>query len=544
MSRKRLWSLAVASSLAIGVSHGAVAQNLRPTPIIKAVPAIPQQIDSQAKYEGEASAFIAAEQASTLVQFDAQNIAGGGCGATPHVQNDIRGNLAVSWEYNADRTELLFKIREGVKSATGNELSAQDVKWSLDRATELAGIVRFLMNKVSAIQEKDAVEVVDSHTVKIKLQSPRIFDFVIFTWSQMQIHDSKTVKDHATADDPLAKAWMANNNADFGPWQITDENFEPGNRVTMIPNPNYWNKKARGNANRLVVLGVADPSTRSQLLRSGEIDFAGALPLQEYANLQNEPNIDVVNCVGGVRDTLLLNYQDERFANPKVRQAISYAIDRDAIVKGVFQGFGKPAVTGIHTDYGIDGLVRYITHDVARAKQLMAEAGYADGFSAKFVVSQSRPGAHAEQEAIFIKDMLKQIGVDLTIEVAASGTAFSEQFFKGNYEAMLYSESPAFGDPFYSLNLMNHGNSFQNSFKYANGRYDELVSEGLTLPGDALDRRKAILVELAEIMSTNPPQVYLVDRGNPVARNKAITNWENQGGLAGNITAYLLRKPN
>ena len=112
----------------------------------------------------------------------------------------------------------------------------------------------------------------------------------------------------------------------------------------------------------------------------------------------------------------------------------------------------------------------YIKHDIARAKQLMTEAGYGDGFSAKFVVSQSRPGAHAEQEAIFIKDMLKQIGIDLTIEVAASGTAFSEQFFKGNYEAMLYSESPAFGDPFYSLNLMNHGNSFQNSFKYANGR--------------------------------------------------------------------------
>ena len=81
-------------------------------------------------------------------------------------------------------------------------------------------------------------------------------------------------------------------------------------------------------------------------------------------------------------------------------------------MKGVFRGFGKPAVTGIHADYGIDGLNRYIKTDVARAKTLMAEAGYPNGFSAKFVVSASRPGAHAEQEAIFVADQLKQIGIN------------------------------------------------------------------------------------------------------------------------------------
>lgn len=540
----RLLGLVLVGVVGVGMVQEAGSQSLPPTPVIKAVPALPQQIDSQAKYEGEASAHVAGEQASTLVQFDAENIAGGGCLATPNVQNNIRGNLAVSWEYAANGKELVFKLREGVMSAAGNELTAEDVKWSLDRAIELAGIVRFLMNKVSAFREEDPIEIVDARTIKIHLQSPRIFDFVIFTWSQIQIHDSKTARDHATPDDPWAKAWLANNTADFGPWQITKDNFTPGNRVTLFPNPNYWNKEHRGNADRLVILGVADSSTRSQLLRSGEIDFAGALPLQEYANLKTDPSVNVVNCVGAIRDTLLLNYQDERFANPKVRQAISYAIDREAIVKGVFQGLGKPAVTGIHTDYGIDGLVPYIRYDLERARQLMAEAGYPDGFQANFVVSQSRPGAHAEQEAIFVKDMLKQIGIDLTIEVAASGTAFSEQFFKGDYQAMLYSESPAFGDPFYSLNLMNHGNSFQNSYKYSNSRYDELVSEGLRLPGDALDRRKAILVELAQIMAEDPPQVYLVDRGNPVARNPKVSNWENQGGLSGNITAYLLRKSN
>jgi peptide/nickel transport system substrate-binding protein len=107
---------------------------------------------------------------------------------------------------------------------------------------------------------------------------------------------------------------------------------------------------------------------------------------------------------------------------------------------------------------------------------------------------------------------------------------------------MLYLELPAFADPFYSLNLMNHGSSFQNSFKYANARYDELVTGGLHLKAEDKDRRHAILVELSEIMAENPPQIYLVDTGIPLARSKKVSGWEIQLHNGGNITAYTLKK--
>ncbi|MBM3504537.1 MAG: hypothetical protein FJX65_11750 [Alphaproteobacteria bacterium] len=527
----------VAAAVAIGLATAANAQQT----IVKAVPAVPQQLDLQQRYEGEASAHIGYEQASTLLAYDSEKLRGGGCLETPHVQRNLRANLAESWGYTADGKALEFKLRRGVKSAAGNEMTAADVKWSLDRAVKLASIVRFLMFDVNSFRKEDTFEVVDPYTLRIHINQPTIFDFVTFTWSQAQIHDSKTVIPKAVGDD-LGTGWLAKNTADFGPWQITEANFTPGNRATMTPNPNYWNQAGRGNANRHVILGVADSSTRSQLLRTGEIDFAASLPLQEYTNLVRDPAVKVETCVGAVRDTLLLNYQDERFANPLVRQAVSLAIDREAIVRGVFRGFGKPAVTAIHADYGIDGLTRYISHDVAKAKALMVQAGFANGFSAKIVVSPSRPGAHAEQEAIFIVDNLKQIGINLEIELMASGTAFSERFFKGDYQAMLYSESPAFADPFYSLSLMNHGKSFQNSYKYKNERYDALVTEGLHLPANATARRQEILVEVAKIMADNPPQVYLVDAGVPHARSAKVTGWQNQGGLTGNIAAHLLRK--
>lgn len=518
------------------------AQDLEPAPIIKAVPSVPQQLDHQTKYEGETSSFIANEQASSLLQFDVGKLQNGGCGQMPNVQTDLRPNLAESWSVDPEGRFVEFKLRQGVKSSFGNELMAEDVKWSLDRGLKQSSVLRFLAFDMNSYRKDDPVEIVDPRTIRIHLDKQTIFDLVIFHWSQFQIFDTKEVLKHATEEDPLATAWLARNSADFGPWVITEENFVPGTRVTLLPNPNYWNAANRGNGNSLVVLGVPESATRSQLLRSGEIDFAALLPFQEYADLQSSDTVDVVNCVSAARDTLLLNYKDERLAKPLVRQAISLAIDRDAIVQGVFKGFGKPAVTGIHADYGIEGLKPYIAHDVEKAKALMAEAGYPDGFAIKLTVSPTRPGSHAEQEAVFLADMLRQIGITAEIELVASGSTFSERFFKGDYDAMLYLELPAFADPFYSLNLMNHGSSFQNSFKYANARYDELVTEGLHLKADDTDRRHAILVELSEIMAENPPQIYLVDTGIPLARSKKVSGWEIQLHNGGNITAYTLKK--
>lgn len=534
----------IAAGLAIMSASTAVAQatDLPPLPIIKAIAAVPQGLDLQMKYEGEASSHVGYERASTLLTFDSADLPGGGCLATPDVQNDIRGVLAESWTINSDEKYIEFKLRPGVKSSYGNEMTAEDVKWSLDRAVALASTVRFLMFDANSFAKENTFEVVDPLTLRVHYETETIFDLAVFTWSQTQILDSKKVLENATADDPWGSAWLTKNTADFGPWVVTEANFVPGSRVTFEPNPNYFDKASRGNADRLVILGIPDNSTRSQLLRSGEADFVTSLALQDYASLANDPAVRVDTCVGAVRDTILLNYGDERFGNPLVRQAVSLAIDRAAIVQAVFAGFGKPATTAIHSDFDIEGLTPYIAYDVEKAKALLAEAGYPEGFTAKFTVSQSRPGAHAVDEAIFIVDQLKRIGIQLDIEIIASGTAFSEKFFAGDYQAMLYTEGPAFADPFYSLNLMNHGKSFQNSYKYANARYDELVTEGLHLPSDAKDRRKEILVEISNLMAEDPAQIYLVDTSIPQAWNPKVTGFVNQGGVSGNISAYLLRK--
>ncbi|WP_319496022.1 ABC transporter substrate-binding protein [uncultured Cohaesibacter sp.] len=528
-------------SATLGLATPVMAQDLAPAPIIKAVPTVPQQLDFQTTYEGEASSFIVNELASSLLQFDTASLKAAGCGQMPDVQTGLRPNLAESWTVDPDGKFVEFKLRQGVKSAAGNEMTAKDVKWSIDRGLKQSPIMRFLAFKIDSFEE-EPVEIVDDYTIRVKTKSRTIFDLVIFHWSQFEIYDSAVVQEHVSDADPVAAEWLKKNSPNFGPWQLSEAGFMPGQRVTMQPNPNYWDAEGRGNGNSLIVLGVPESSTRAQLLRSGEIDFAAVLPFDEYASLKEADGVTVENCVSAARDTLLLNYEDEHLGNPLVRQAISYAIDREAIVQGVFKGFAKPAVSGISASYNVEGLENYISHDLEKAKALMTEAGYADGFSMSFVVSPTRPGSHAEQEAIFIKDSLAKIGITADIELVASGTTFSERFFKGNYQAMLYQELPAFADPFYSLSLMNYGESFQNTYHYKNADYDKLVSEGLHLSADKTDRRNEILVELSKIMAKDRPQVYLIDTGIPQARSSSVAGWEIQMHSAGNITAYKLKK--
>ena len=531
----RWWSALAVSAAVLGGSLAARAE-----PIVKAIPAIPQQLDHQTRFEGNHQSFVINELASTLLQSDVSVLKDAGCGQLPDVQKNLRPNLAESWSMTPDGKAIEFRLRRGVMSPYGNEMTAEDVKWSIDRGLKQASVVRFLAFNVNSFEE-DPVEIVDPYTVRIRIKEPTIFDFVVFQWTQFQIYDSTEVLKHATADDPLATGWLAKNSADFGPWKLTTENFEPGTRVTMVPNENYWDAANRGNADSFVILAIPDSATRSQLLRSGEIDFAGLLTYEEYADLRGGDVVDIAYCLNPVRDSLLLNYSDEHLANPKVRQAISMAIDRQAIVDSVFKGFARPAATGIHSAYGIDGLNQYIRYDVEQAKALMKEAGYENGFSMKLTISPA-PIPHVEAEAVFIVDMLRQIGINVELEVVASGTTFQERFFKGEYQSMIYLELPAFPDPFYSLNMLSHGKSFQNSFKYRNERYDELVTEGLHLPTENTARRSEMLTELMNIMAENPPQIYLIDGGIPQARSKSVSGWEIQLHSAGNISASRLTK--
>jgi peptide/nickel transport system substrate-binding protein len=444
--------------------------------------------------------------------------------------------LAESWDYNADKTQLLIKLRPDAKSAAGNPLTADDVVWSFDREMKTSSIVTFLANSVAQFTKKNTFEAVDANTVAVNLQKPTALDMAVFTWPQWTVMDAKEVKQHITAQDPLAKDWLKTNAANFGPWKV--QSFDPGQEVTYTRNPNYWDKKTVGNIDKLVFRAVPDGATRLQLLESGAVDYAEKLSFDQYQQVSNNSATTLYNCASPNRDTLMLNEKFGAFAEPTVRQAISYAVNRDALVQGVYKGFAKPAAYGISDGYWAPPADSpKFSYDPAKAKALLQQAGVTN-LSFAIMASPSRPGAYAQSLAIQLQSMFTAIGVKAKIDMVPGATEFSDDFFGGKYDAVIYTEPPAVGDPFYSANLYNTTESFQNSFHYDNPEYDALAKQiQVTQPGGDRD---ALLEKISKVIVDTVPQVYLTDNRYLMAFGKKISGYQNAPN--GAIMVYHLSK--
>lgn len=479
-------------------------QTGRNAQLVFAVPAVPTSLDIS-EFQGDGSRRAGYELGSTLVAYDTADLADAGCGQLGTV-DDIRGDLAESWEYSEDRKTITFKLRQGVMSNFGNEMTAEDVKWSLDKSRELSGVTQFLWYTF-AKYAKDPVKVVDDYTVELHVEQPTSLDVVILTSFLVRIQDSTEAKKHATDDDPWATKWLATNTADFGPWQVTETDFDPGNQITYTPNPNYEGE--RGNVDRFILRAVPDASTRVQLIQAGEVDVINRFSFTDAKALSESDGVRVSECAAQNRDVLILQLDDERLGNEKVRQAISLAIDRQAIVDSVYQGFGEPAVSGLSQSFDYPRSDLTLDHDVEQAKALMAEAGYADGFDATITISPARPGPHSEQLAVLLRDQLAEIGINLEVRQIAGDSDYQEVFQKGNYDMLLWSMASVVADPAFELNLHNTSDGFQNSHNYSSERYDELTRQ---ITGMAPNpERDALLTEIDELILTELPIQFLVD---------------------------------
>jgi peptide/nickel transport system substrate-binding protein len=254
--------------------------------------------------------------------------------------------------------------------------------------------------------------------------------------------------------------------------------------------------------------------------------------------VEKSDRAQLVNCVSPNRDTLMLYQKSGPFTDPNVRKAISLAIDRQALVTGVYKDLFKPATTGLSEVYWTPGPdAKKFEFDPEQAKTLLQQAG-ASNLSFEILASPTRPGAYAQSLAVQIQNMLKNVGVTTTVKVIPGATEFSDTYFKGNYQSVLYLEPPAVGDPFYSLNLYNTTVSFQNSFGYDNQQYDDLVAQVLTTePGAARD---ALLAQVSDLIVDTTPQVYLVEQRYLHALATGVEGYQNTP--TGQLFTYRMKK--
>ncbi len=344
----------------------------------------------------------------------------------PLVIRDAKGKLvptlATSWKLTADPTVWEFKLRPNVKFHDGAPLTAKDVVFSLNRAKGPTAQVKSLLASM------ESATAVDELTVHVKTKGPNlIFPDNLTNMFIMNEAWAKAKGAETTQDTTSTTENFSTRNANgTGPYQLVSR--EQDAKTVMKLNPQYWGKgQVPLQVTELVYLPIKSPATRVAALLSGEVDFAQDIPAQDVARLKQDARLRINEGPENRSIFLGLNVGGKELkysslkgknplADPRVREAIHLAIDRDAIKRSVMRGLSIPS--GIIAPSFVNGYTKamaaYPKVDVAKAKQLLADAGYANGFDLTLHSTNDR---YVNDEAIStaVAGFLGRVGIKTNV---------------------------------------------------------------------------------------------------------------------------------
>ena len=426
----------------------------------------------------------------------------------------LEGRLTESWSISPDGQTYTFNVRQGVMSNFGNEMTAEDFRYFMERIMSGPFTTwRFVIGG-HGISSLDQVEVTDTYTIEYTLPKPDSV-FIHSNTLFRTIEDSTEVKKHITEDDPIGLEWTGNNTAHFGAYQHT--RTEQGVAFEFEPNPNYWD--GTPNNARVIIRRVPDASTRTSLILGGVVDIAWGLGVDELERLVGVPGVKILqdpDSLIGLESNLVMNNGRPPFDNVLVRKAIAHAIPYDDIIQGVFRGNATKSRNLLRPiDFGNDTSRDWYTYDIDMARDLLAQAGMADGFSTSVIMSER--SATGQNLLIAIRTSLAEIGIDMAIDIRTAGEFGGMRFQNPKpYDMFLEDLSRAFVP--HPLFVYTHfwqppGVSCCNGADYNNDEVTTLLTQALA----STDEEEVIALSnniMDIIMEDIPivPMAYVLDR--------------------------------
>ncbi|MFL5804402.1 MAG: ABC transporter substrate-binding protein [Roseiflexaceae bacterium] len=394
--------------------------------------------------------------------------------------------LATEWKASDDGLAYTFTLREGIKFHDGTNLDAEAVKFNLERYMTDPKSTR--RNELGAVA---SVEVVDAKTLKVTLKE-RFAPFLsVLTDRSGMIVSPKSVQDQSGD--------IRNQPVGSGPFKY-DSRIK-GDTITLIRNEEYW-QPGLPKAAKVVYKILTDPNIQLVNLRSGQIDVTDGLPAQEVPNLQNDKNFVVVNASGFGYQGIWINTTAAPLDNKQVRQAIDILMDRDQIVKVLFNGTataGNSPFSSTNLAFGDSD--KYSPPNLEQAKQLLAQSGTPNpSFTLKVGTS-----AIQAQFAQLVQNFLKPAGIDMQIEKVEFGTLL-DQMTKGNYQAAFLGWS---GRPDPDQNIYDFfvTGGAQNNSAFSNPQVDEQLKAARQESDPA--KRKASYDQVMQTLHDQVPYVFL-----------------------------------
>ena len=408
----------------------------------------------------------------------------------------IEPGLAESWTVSPDGLEYTFVLREA-KFASGRPVSAEDVVFSLQRAASEKSRWGRFFRPIKRFQ------VVDARTVKLGLDQP----FTPMMANLALFSSAVLPKEHVERDEA---AFFA---APDGSGPFVLKRWAKGERIVLGKNPHYW-QKGKPYVDEAEIQVIAEDNSRVIKVQAGELDAIIKIPINQVRALQGRPGI-----VTGIADIfqvdlVQLNTLKKPLDDVRVRKALNHAVNREAIVKGIFFGNAKLAVSAVPVMTHHNENLKPYAFDPGLAKKLLAEAGHPNGFAITMLLSAGN--VTHRQVAAVIQDDLRNVGITLTLQQIDGATLFTTTK-SGNYEmALSYCSSDTI-DPdqmigFTSINP-ERANAFHTEWKSA--RVNELYElERKTRDGE---ERGKMFKEMNAIVHAEAPFIFLYHQGAPFA---------------------------
>jgi peptide/nickel transport system substrate-binding protein len=410
-------------------------------------------------------------------------------------QGKIQPSLAESWEISADGTEYNFRLRQGVTFHNGDPFTADDVV-----ATWKYGSDPNTSKWPDRYTIATSVEKVDDYTVKVTTDGPKPL-LLVTMWDFWSIIPGKYM-------DEVGVEGFQQKPVGTGPFMF--DSWVKGDHITYKANPNYW-QEGLPKAAELTFRFIPDSATRVAAIQTDEIDVVTRLTSEESKSLETVEGVKTgghtLSRVYYIAFNNMTTGLDKPTMDPKVRQAMNYAVDVDGIIKALFSGYGKRATGFVATGEMGYGNVQPFAYDPEKAKALLAEAGYADGFT----IDMACPaGAYSSFEEVCqaIVGNLKDVGIMVNLEIMESG-----QYWDLEAKKQL---PPLFGDAWqepsgeaYNRLFGALGGNEASYSSWSDPQIDSLL-KSISQEVD-VDKRTALYEELQVYMQENPPFIYLYE---------------------------------
>ena len=421
--------------------------------------------------------------------------------------------LATSWAQSADGRTITFQLRQGVKWHDGHDFTADDVAWTLLEVwKKLHPFGR------AAFANVEKVDTPDRHTVVLRLSSPApyILNYVNTYGAQILPKHLYAGKDVLT--NPL-------NNAPVGTGPFVFKEWVKGSHVRLDRNPNYW-QKDQPYLDGVVFRFIPDAAARTVALEAGEVHVAlgSVIPLTNLNRFTDTSRYTINLDDGRYLSTIFLtqfNVRRPHFTDKRVRQAFAHAIDRNALLKVVFLGYGKPATGPVPSSVVnyYSGDVRKYPYDPKAAEALLDAAGLkrgTDGKRLKITLDfDGGGGPTAARPAEFIKQSLAKIGVDVELRAGDTATYLRRIFTEQDYDLMISSlhrlPDPTLGVQrlYWTKNIVK-GAPWTNGSGYSNPALDTVMEAAADEPDPA--KRKALITQWQQIVQEDVPLLELIEQ--------------------------------